>query len=336
MSSKKARTVKELSCEVDKILDKIQLLENTIKDLKEAVSAKLNEMDKSVINNNKQIKEKVKCVKCKETFETKTQLFKHIKKSHLESFECKCCEFSSNKMHELENHLIANHGMSKDFKCNRCDSIFVTEWRLKKHIKMHDTKNKFCHFVNNGKKCQYEELGCRFSHEDAPECKYKEQCSIKLCQFKHSFRFEENNEKDEENRDHEKMDNATEFFCEHYCDIDAGVHAHSNKDYEHYKGVIIFNISKTFDKTSRKWRIKIPCEFCDENSTSFPLHKKHMKENHEGMDVNFECKIENCEFGSSNPETLVNHYAEQHEDEIKEKLDEINTTRSTFDSVPQI
>ena len=82
--------------------------------------------------------------------------------------------------------------------------------------------------------------------------------------------------------------------------------------------------------------MRIPCEFCDDISASFPLHKKHVKENHEGKEVNFDCKVQECDFYSFQPDGLLNHYAEEHVEHIKEKMEEINSARSTFLSVPEI
>ena len=60
------------------------------------------------------------------------------------------------------------------------------EWRLRKHVLGHDKERKCCHFFNNGKVCPYEEIGCKFKHEESNECRYGQNCYIKLCQFKHS------------------------------------------------------------------------------------------------------------------------------------------------------
>ena len=36
--------------------------------------------------------------------------------------------------------------------------------------------------------CPYEEVGCKFKHEQSEICKFNKQCNFKLCQFKHSHK----------------------------------------------------------------------------------------------------------------------------------------------------
>ena len=61
------------------------------------------------------------------------------------------------------------------------------KWRLDKHNKAHEMLNvKFCHYLNNNKVCPFEEIGCKFKHSIAKECRLQKQCRNKLCQFKHS------------------------------------------------------------------------------------------------------------------------------------------------------
>ena len=69
------------------------------------------------------------------------------------------------------------------------------KWRLDKHEKAHTLENiKFCHYFNNEKNCPYEEVGCMFKHEQSQVCRYKDNCSNKLCQFHHRKK-KPNNEK---------------------------------------------------------------------------------------------------------------------------------------------
>ena len=48
----------------------------------------------------------------------------------------------------------------------------------------HETE-RFCHYYNNQKNCPYEDIGCKFKHEWAPDCKFLT-CKNILCQFKHT------------------------------------------------------------------------------------------------------------------------------------------------------
>ena len=85
----------------------------------------------------------------------------------------------------LELHLKI-HNTEKEYKCEICDKTFHMKWRLAKHMKLHEITNlKFCHYFNNRKFCNFEELGCMFRHEHAPVCTRGKFCKVKLCQFKH-------------------------------------------------------------------------------------------------------------------------------------------------------
>ena len=60
------------------------------------------------------------------------------------------------------------------------------KWRLRKHQTQHESTNtRFCHYFNNGGFCPYDEHGCMFKHEHAPNCLKKGVCRAKICQFKH-------------------------------------------------------------------------------------------------------------------------------------------------------
>ena len=42
-----------------------------------------------------------------------------------------------------------------------------------------------CHYFNNGKMCPFEELGCKFLHVLAKNCKFGQRCSKRLCPLRH-------------------------------------------------------------------------------------------------------------------------------------------------------
>ena len=44
---------------------------------------------------------------------------------------------------------------------------------------------KCCHYFNNEKLCPFEEIGCMFRHAESKNCRFKQLCKIKLCQFQH-------------------------------------------------------------------------------------------------------------------------------------------------------
>ena len=89
---------------------------------------------------------------------------------------------------DIDKHIVASNESQRKYKCGKCESAFMSELRLKKHIQIHQFNKevKFCHYYNNSKDCPYEILGCKFKHSDSKACRYGEQCNKSLCQFKHA------------------------------------------------------------------------------------------------------------------------------------------------------
>ena len=103
------------------------------------------------------------------------------------TLNCNLCERTFQKNCDLETHIKDNHEKYDEFSCDQCDKIFVTEWRLQKHTKIHsDKKQRNCHYFNNGKHCPFEMLGCKFLHILSDNCKLGQSCSLKLCSYQHS------------------------------------------------------------------------------------------------------------------------------------------------------
>ena len=101
------------------------------------------------------------------------------------------------KNHELEYHIKTCHEKVNEYECEKCEKKFVLEWRLKKHMRNHDSlaSMKKCHYFNNGNKCPFEELGCMFAHEVSDNCTFGRTCKNKLCSFKHETENNDDNPK---------------------------------------------------------------------------------------------------------------------------------------------
>ena len=127
------------------------------------------------------------CRVCKEKFTSTEYLKCHIKRDHVKkSIVCSICkdEFSDN--YRLEEHLVKTHQKVKQVSCSVCDKTFMLKWRLQKHMNIHnEAKRRMCHFFNNGKHCPFEEIGCKFLHEESQECRMKLSCTRTMCQFRH-------------------------------------------------------------------------------------------------------------------------------------------------------
>ena len=79
--------------------------------------------------------------------------------------KCRVCEMEFERFCDLEWHLKAKHKECTQFECDQCQKTFVTEWRLRKHTKIHSNKiTKQCHYFMNNVRCPFDDLGCKFLH----------------------------------------------------------------------------------------------------------------------------------------------------------------------------
>ena len=138
--------------ELLKVKEKLSIIEQN-------KSKKLNETGKIRNMNRRQIVHNFKCKECEKIFSTRTEMEVHIETSHVPTM----------------------------LKCDNCDFAFVSEWRLKKHRKIHEehTYSRKCHYYISGKPCPFENLGCKFLHIFSKVCKYGRECTHKMCQFRH-------------------------------------------------------------------------------------------------------------------------------------------------------
>ena len=119
-------------------------------------------------------------------FKHKQEFKKHIASFHPKTFDCKYCDKEFDFSWKLEIHL-KSHEQVEQIKCDKCDKTFSLKWRLIQHVKMHENSEiRKCHYFNNQKNCPFEEIGCMFKHADATNCKFLENCSRKMCPFKHN------------------------------------------------------------------------------------------------------------------------------------------------------
>ena len=127
-----------------------------------------------------------KCRVCYSKFVNTLDLKRHIVDSHSKKSECNKCDKKFTTSSQLETHL-QEHGSQKENVCKKCGKTFHFSWRLEKHNKMHDSNItvRKCHYFNNDKQCPFDEIGCKFLHEEAVYCKYRSQCKFDKCQFRH-------------------------------------------------------------------------------------------------------------------------------------------------------
>ena len=142
----------------------------------ESVSTKIVKIDKDIVILDEQSK------KVNESMKKVTLKPKH--KEH--QLTCDHCDEKFQSHNSLEMHLENLH-MTKQFKCNKCEILFHTKWRLIKHNQIHQatTKKRNCHYFNAGQNCPFERLGCKFVHQYSENCKLGLNCRFHMCHFKH-------------------------------------------------------------------------------------------------------------------------------------------------------
>ena len=79
---------------------------------------------------------------------------------------CSMCDKTFEKTVEVEKHMEEHHHVPKTFECHICKKTFILEWRLKKHAATHTMRPKLCWYYSNRLFCPFEEVGCKFSHDD--------------------------------------------------------------------------------------------------------------------------------------------------------------------------
>ena len=116
-------------------------------------------------------------------------------------YHCDECGEKFTNCYNYDNHKLTNHECEQNYKCNECGIRFISEWKLKKHMKMHQNLNtRKCHYFNNNKLCLFEKFGCKFLHIEADNCKYASNCKRTKCPFRHWLNQKGKSDKNSEYR----------------------------------------------------------------------------------------------------------------------------------------
>ena len=65
--------------------------------------------------------------------------------------------------------MVSFHGCEKQYSCEVCGKEFYLKWRLEKHSSMHENSVKPCKYLKERTACPFEDIGCKFAHEDPEE-----------------------------------------------------------------------------------------------------------------------------------------------------------------------
>ena len=301
-------TVKDLNAELKILFEKVIKLEEKegekdrkLKEMEIAIKAneetifKLEKMLTGREDKKSSMDIRFNCKECGKSFLRKKDLRDHIQRSHERKYDCKVCEKSFSESWKLELHS-KTHEENVPFKCNICEKQFHFKWRLNKHVVSHDKNAKFCHFFNNGKKCPFEEIGCKFKHILANKCKYDGNCYIKLCQFQHSaskdseeiidkvIKSSDKYSKYNELNENEQFDVYQEI-CMNICwggDHKCMAHDADNK-------LLGVDVEKIRDDYNNGRKEKFHCEKCEYLSTEIEDVRRHFMTKHKKSFPCWEC-----------------------------------------------
>ena len=250
---------------------------------------------------------------------------------------CKICKETFAKNSDLEIHIKNTHENTDVYDCDICEKSFSLKWRLKKHREGHTSEcKKFCHYFNNEKVCPFEEIGCKFLHQDSEICRYGARCQNDLCQFKHiekiniamqSDKAEEVIDKDDVTELREKFDKLSyeekyeskDLLCTLYCKS-YEYHRCSQEHFDIFKGCDVMNITEDFvDDNEEDVAIFYPCDKCGERFDEHENLKLHFSANHV-HDKSIHCCVSECEFLAQSIEVITMHIGVDHSELIQSRL----------------
>ena len=89
------------------------------------------------------------CVRCSETFTSKTYLDKHFKEIHAtSSYDCRICGYKTGTRNNFVRHLRIHDGSHcPSFKCDFCEFNAKDNWHLEKHL-LSNFKDTNCRSLN--------------------------------------------------------------------------------------------------------------------------------------------------------------------------------------------
>ena len=273
---------------------------------------KLSDIEEHILTNHGTQRE-FECNQCQNSFVSELRLKKHMK-THQNTFKINFCHYYNNnkecpyqRLGCMFKHSDAKHCRNGD-KCNRKLCQFKHSVIIQKTL----NKDNVPH--------ENETSEIRGDKESNPG-------SQNLADVIHSDQHEEEvTLKSNTNEKSEETDIKTfeEFYCEHFCAGEYGIHVHDEKEVSKYKGVNMDEIE--IDMANKKSKV-YTCVECDNKSKGLIDHKNHFKDVHGDLEYSIDCLFETCDFGSENPKELIAHFAESHKKSVTKLLQKFRSTQ---------
>ena len=160
----KETTMKTLARQIEVLNEKLiyttTKFKAQIRQLEINLQEQMKTAENDILETTDMTKKNINERKC---FNVKTD--KKLPKHRSKLLKCQVCDMEFEKFCDLEWHVKAQHEECQTFECNTCMKTFVTEWRLKKHVKIHTNKiTKQCNYFIGNMSCPFDELCCKFLH----------------------------------------------------------------------------------------------------------------------------------------------------------------------------
>ena len=333
----------ELNIEINYLKDWMKSMENRlnisetkVNNLQDKLSKNNTDSGNHVDNDNAQEKvleekkseDEQKCKMCEKHFSSKRNLKKHRSEVHTTKINCSKCKLTFLKNSDLELHIKTEHDTTVKHSCGICGKLFMLEWRLNKHREGHgNDSQKYCHYFNNKESCPFDDIGCMFKHEDSPICFFRQNCTNRLCQFKHKDVIENDKKEDDDLKNKFnalaalEQSESEEIVCELYCKASFGYHICTNKDFDEFLGCDVFNVIDDYieEEGEEILYTMFPCEKCNERFKEYDILRDHFSKEHTA-DNSVGCKISGCNFSSETIEIIKMHIGIDHHDEVVRRL----------------
>ena len=197
-----------------------------------------------------------------------------------------------------------------------------------------------------------------FRHDEAPSCKFKDECKWDRCQFRHevsimnifsnnqhsnslinrekssgdcneySINLNESSKSDEDDDynsdENESSDEETKLrntVIETYCEFfcQSTSRFHVHSERD-LKMFFGLDLKKTIACFEKgKLTRVLPCDSCEHKTNNINTHETHYYENH-SMEVKpYQCIYPKCDFECKSPDEMIEHMVENHAKEVKKQ-----------------